>query len=453
MVSRPTSKNLTEAKQLEQGLVAAALRSVVKVHHRKDETGLPLANFQLPEHPEARHIGACIRLLRAALSKGHSPFLKDLCLAIFVGAPLLEPLQKAVAWLPRPLTTLDLFEKTRKGAEGCVASSGHTLLYYLRHPRFAWSALMSTYPWSAVFGRVFPFDPKAFAWNTSGLLFNEKFHDQQGALLEIDWTAGPTPTVGDHLAPEAVGAIEALNSKDSLCFQHTMWIYVNVQNVQGMSESRRSKALFDASQKSPSTFRLASVTVDAPFYRGRDTSLSTLPEHKKRLLAELKRGLAPSHSSWYAFSLLDGEEDEWWRCVEQVVERAFFLAQMTDCQAPVFHELVVLGLVRAWQGFCCRTATGKVMSTVACKECVDRGGSINAAFTWAFTDTDEVHRAYAVEAVLWGRPLLARQRLIEKTRTRGFEALVRSFLPSAVRRYLEQVWDGACHGRWEKVGF
>jgi hypothetical protein len=447
-----TSKNLTEAKRLEQGMVAAALLRVVQAHHTEADS-LSLAIRQLPMAPEEHHIGAFIHMLREAVSKEHSSFLQDLSLAIFVGAPLFESLEKAVAWLPLPLTTLDLFGSTRKTAEAYVPRSGHSLKYYLCHPRFLWSALMSTYSGSMVFGRLFPFDPKAFAWNTSGRLFKEKFHDRKGSFLEVDWTVGPTPTVGDRIAPEALAAIEALGSRSSLCFQHTMWIYVNLQNLRGMSERRRSQALFDASRQAPLTFRLASVSVDAPFYFGRDRRLTTLHEHKRHLLIELKKGLTPSPSSWYAFSLLDEEYEEWWHCVEDVVEKAMFLSEMTDHQIAVFHELVVLGLVRAWQGFCCRKATGNVISTVACKECVDRGGSVNAAFTWALSEKDDEQRARAVEAVLWGRPLLARHRLIEVTRTRGFEALVRSLLPMTVRRYLDTVWEVSCHNRWEKTGF
>jgi hypothetical protein len=178
----------------------------------------------------------------------------------------------------------------------------------------------------------------------------------------------------------------------------------------------------------------------------------TLQDHKRHLLSELHKGLTPSSSTWYAFSLQEGEQEEWWRCVENCVEKAVCLAEMTDYQVTVFHELVVLGLVRAWQAFCCRKASGRVISTVACKECADRGGSVNAAYLWALCDGEEETRARTVEAVLWGRPLLVRRRLTEKGRTRGFESLVTALHPSTVRHYLEEVWHEACHTRWQKKG-
>ncbi len=451
MVARETLKNLTEAKHLEQQAVAAALLRVVVEHHVCDER-LSECIRRLQAAPHLYHISSLLHLLRSSLSSGGSPFLNDLSLAIFDGAPLFEALHKAVDSLPQPMTTLDLFEGTRRAAEAYIDGTGASLWYCLRHPRFLWSAAMSTSVGGRLFGSLSPFDPKAFAGNSSGRLFKEKFCNRHGDFLELDWTVGPTPTVGDRMAPEAMAAIAGLRSSKSICFPHTRWIYVNLQNRRGMSEGRRSQALFDASQTSSGIFRLASVSVDAPFYRGSDRRLMTLRDHQSHLLGELKKGLTPSRSSWYAFALMEGEHGAWWRCVEEVVEKAFFLSEMTDHPIAVFHELVVLGLVRAWQGFCCRSLTGSVMSTVACKECVDRGGSVNAAYVWALGDDGEKHRACAVQAVLWGRPLLARQRLIERSRTRGFEALVRCCMPTAVHQYLEEIWNAACLNQWQKRG-
>lgn len=449
MVLRQTSKNLREAKECEQRAVRTAFAKVVTLHHAEDDP-ISTAILKLAKKGEGKEVGKVVRAVRLEAAKRPSAFLYDLALAIFVGAPLFPSLQKAVDWLPPPLSTLDLFTIARKKAEEMVSRSGHTFGYYLHHPRIVWSAFVSTYLGSRLVGWLSPFDPKAFARNTSGRIFEEMFTDHLEKTLKIDWTVGPTPTVGDHLAEEAALAIEALGKKKSTCFQHGMWVYVNLQNRRGMSERRRSHALFEASRKNPATFRLASLSVDAPFYRGFDRKLFTLQDHKRHILKELRKGLSPSPSSWYAFSVLEGEEHEWWDNVQMVVEKAFALAQLTDYRCPVFHELVVLGLIRAWQGFCCRKSTGEVISTVACKECADRGGSVNAAFVWAFSDKEEEQRAKTVEAVLWGRPLLVRQRLIEKRRTCGLEALVRAFHPSTVKTFLDEIWHESCKGRWKR---
>ena len=417
-MSTPSRISILRAKALEQKAVADALRRVVDEYPHEED---PLASAikALPEHPEASQVAAILQRLRAELQRRSTPFLGSCSLAIFVGADLSDPLRKAVASFPKPTTTLDLFRATR-----CLAARFHKPLWcYVRHPRILWGAITGSTIGSVLLGRWFPFDPKGFGRNASGRLFSEKIGDRY-----VDWTVGPTPTLGSSVAPEAVAAVEAMESRSSRCFPHTMWIYVNLQSMGHVAEGRRSRALLGLSARHPSTFRMASISVDAPLYLGREKGVATLHDHKERLVAELRRG------KWYAFSLRPGEEAAWWRCVDFVVENAYAIAKTP----VVFHELVVLGLVRAWQGFCCRGSSGMAMSTIACRECVDRGGSVNSAFVWALTEREEC-RAPDVMAVLWGRPLLSRHRLIYASRTKGFEALVQSLTPKSLRDYLEKV--------------
>jgi hypothetical protein len=110
----------------------------------------------------------------------------------------------------------------------------------------------------------------------------------------------------------------------------------------------------------------------------------------------------------------------------------------------------VLGLIRAWQAFCAGARNDKVMSTIACKECADRGGSVNAAFIWAKSEASEDMRAKEVMAILWGRPLLARQRLNEEKRSRGFEALVKILAPETVNSFLKDIWRNSCLWQGQK---
>ena len=402
------------AKALEQRFLADAFRRVLG-EYPYQEGSLASAIRALPENPKASQVAAILHKLRAELRENFSPFLGSCALAVFVGADLSVPLRQAVASFPQPKTTLDLFEAASR-----LATHFHRpLWYYLCHPRFLWGTITGSTIGSLFLDRWFPFDPKAFGRNASGRIFSEH---------QIDWTVGPTPTLGSSVAPEAVAAVEAMERRSSSLFPHTMWIYVNLQSMGYIAEGRRSRALLALSARHPSVFRMASISVDAPFYLGKERGLTTLHAHKERLVAELRKG------TWYAFSLKAGEETAWWRCVDFVVESAYAIATTP----VVFHELVVLGLVRAWQGFCSREADGKVLSTVACRECVDRGGSVNAAFVWAMTKHEE-DRASAVMAVLWGRPLLSRHRLIFASRTRGFEALVRTLSPRIVRDYLDKI--------------
>jgi hypothetical protein len=447
MFSDETSKNFQAAKALEQYLVAQALLDVVERHKAWNEP-IGRAVAALPKHPSSAEVADVIAVIRKQARSCPTPLVYDACLAVFVGSSLEEPLHAVVQALPQPQTTVDLFETTRRAAERTVSSSRPALLSH--RARLLWNAFMGSRVGTFLFGHLCPFDPKGFGWNASGRLFSEQFQDGHDHRLTLDWTAGPTPTVGDHVAPETWAAIEAMEHNRSLCFPHTMWIYVNIQNLRGASEKRRSKALIEASQHAPAIFRVASLTVDAPFYLGKVSSLQTVNDHARNLRSELRKGLSPHPDRWYAFCLQDGEREEWWSEVEQVLDTALALAQSTGDPIFVFHELVVIGLVRAWQGFCCKMASGHVMSTVACKECIDRGGSVNAAYTWALSEDNELRRAQDVMAVLWGRPLLAKRRLINRMRTRGFESLVRNVLPSLVRTYLQNVWAHACRHRWTK---
>ena len=430
--------SLSQAKALEQRVIAAAIRRVLDEYPHQDGA-FPSAMKALPEHPKASQVAAFLRGLRSELYKGFSPFLGDCALAIFLGADVSEALREAVRPLPQPRTTMDLFGVTRR-----LASRAHNpMWHYLRHPRILWGMITGSVVGSTLLGRWFPFDPKAFGRNASGRFFSERFVDHHSKELGIDWTVGPTPTLGSCVAPEAVAAVEALENRTSRCYPHTMWIYVNLQSMDHVAEGRRSRALLELSARHPKVFRMASISVDAPFYLGSERGLTTLVAHKERLLGELRKG------KWYAFSLCKGEEEEWWRCTGLVVENAYAVAATTPLQTRVFHELVVLGLVRAWQAFCCRHTAGMAMSTIACRECVDRGGSVNSAFVWALTENEE-ERTSKVMSVLWGRPLLSRHRLIFASRTRGLEALVQSLSPGAVRNYLDEAWTIGCCGHWTR---
>ena len=427
---------IRQAKALEQRALADAFRRIAAEYPH--ETGsLASAIRLLPQNPTPSQVAEIFHRLRAELREGFSPFLGSCALAAFVGADLSEPLRQAVAGLPQPATTSDLFGATRREA----VSFHRPVWNYLTHPRVLWGMIAGSTIGSALFGRWFPFDPKAFGRNASGRIFSEEFADHRS--LGIDWTVGPTPTLGDHAAPEAVAAVEALERRSSRCFPHSLWIYVNLQSMGHAAEGRRSRALLDLSFRHPSVFRMASISVDAPFYLGHEKGLTSLQAHRERLAIELRKG------KWYAFSLREGEES-WWQCVDSVIESALAIAEKTERQAEVFHELVVMGLIRAWQGFCCRGVVGMAMSTVACRECVDRGGSVNAAFLWALTKREE-DRALAVMAVLWGRPLLSRHRLIYAGRTRGFEALVHSLSPEIVRDYVGRAWETGFFQRRECV--
>lgn len=378
------------------------------------------------EEKEIYSVPQAMKFLRESIRKGPSSLNGALARAVFTGVKLFPLLQQAVSFLPSPEKTEDLFGSARRAAVAFGAhDTSYSLWYALCHPRSVWSSFSGFWLGHRLFGKWFPFDPKGFAKNISGLLFEESIGDG----FTLDWTMGPTPTVGDTVAPELERAIEGLKDRER-------WVYINLQSLGTRSERPRSLSLLDASKRHPGKFCAASLSVDSPLYLGKEGG--DIVEHKKMLLMQLSRAIFLNETTWYFFSLESKEKEKWWSVTEEVVERAFSLAQGNRV---VFHELVVLGLIRAWQAFHGHDID-KLISTIACKECIDRGGSVNTAFLWALLghDVEEKERALRVMAVLWGRPLLAKKRLIEKSRTKGFQALVKQLSPVVVREYLDGVW-------------
>jgi len=413
---------LEKAKQEEQQAIMLQLARVFENHGIPDNLAkLYDLILHLAENPRKDSLGKVLKTLRPLLSS-ETPLLEDLVLAIFAGTPLSSPLKKSVFSLPQPDSVADLFTVTREETlKEYPSLSNRSPFYYMKTPLFTWNGLVSRRPGTLLFGSFYPYDPKASGYNSSGLLFQEK--------NGIDWSVGPTPTIGDQLAPETRALLRALKKRRSTLFPYDKWIYINLQNTQSASEKRRSRALLEASKKNPDQFRLASISVDAPFYKGNMKAGPTeLKEHLYEAIFQ------PSHRSWYAFSLLHEEREAWAKIVETVLDQAYELGP----SPIVFHELVVLGLIRAWQSFHTKENTGRVLSTTACKECIDRGGSVNSAFLWALQSS-----AQEVMAVLWGRPLLSRYRLIMPSRTRGFEALVETFTPDMVKDFLSSIWMAA----------
>jgi hypothetical protein len=371
-------------------------------------------------------------------------FVSDMALASFVGASLGAVLEETVKVLPKVVRTADLFRVGREEAKK-IAQDRQSLWYYLCHPRIAWSAFSSSLVGAKIVGRFFPFDPKGFAENAAGRLMTELFQSKNNESLQLDWMVGPTPTVGDRVAPELKAVVWAINEQRmgrrvSDDCSYNRWIYVNLQRLHPSSERKRSIALFEASMDHPDAFCLASISVDAPLYQGLLPKFTTVDDHAKELLRQLHESIfhPTGMKGWYAFVVKKEDRQEWWKCVETVIE----LSKSLTAEVRVFHELCVLGLIRAWQGFCVRDERGKVVSTIACKECIDRGGAVNAEFVWALSDEKmaEQERVKHVMSVLWGRPLLARRRLIESSRTRGFEALV-TLPQSRVKKFLHSVWE------------
>lgn len=413
---------LFQVKRLEQQCIAQAYAKAAGFHGAPPGE-LTQEILRAVEFPGQDSFSRILRQLRRELKGGGlTPYLYDVAFVSIFGGEGHQVLEAAVSGWPAPRTLADLFSVARTEASRVAFGSGRTLSYMIQHPRLLWSSFMS------VCGARF--DPRGFARNLPVI-----FRGETLSRLRLDWSMGPTPTFGSCLSPEALAVIKGPDGAS--VFPCDLWVYANLQSLGLASERKRALALVNASRSNASRFRVASISVDSPLYRNEGGW--PLQYHRETCLKEIKKP-----HGWYQFALQGGEEPHWSACVDYVVETAFRMARTVDD----FHELVVLGLIRAWQSFCVRGLEGRAMGTIACKECIDRGGAVNAAFAWAYSDPALSQRelTYRVMSILWGRPILARERLNEPWRTKGFEALVRFFRPEEVRAFLDGVWQCGCLG-------
>ena len=407
---------MRKAKEFEESLIQSALANVYAFHKKK-----------VPESAY-KDLSSYVKDLRLSIKKHSTPVLEDASIALFAGSYVKKALYSATEWLVKPTSTIQLFYDLRKKVAPSIKKS------FSLHLRYKISSLLSSYVGTFVCGNLYPFDPRCHAKNVGGIMMEEII--KTSLKRRLSWLVGPTPTVGNHISPEAEAAVAGLE-RGSSCFPYKKWIYINLQSTHHLSEKGRSEALFSFSKQHKGAFSFASISVDNPLYVAKDRSSCSVLKQKMVLLEQLKKACY-GEESFYAFSLLDEDRDTFFRIVLAVLEEAYRISnEISHRPAAVFHELVVLGLVRAWHGFCLRQAEGDAMATIACRECADRGGSVNAAFVWAFSEKNEQDTAVSVQTVLWGRPLLACMRLNEHCRSRGFCALVENFQPSDMKKYTE----------------
>ena len=318
-----SSSGQQAAKQLEEALVKEALVGV----YQKYALGTP--------QEVSLELSSYVQKLRHGLHQENLALRQDLCLALFAGADVMPALRGVVSKLPMASSIKELLTTLRKQV--------HLNISFWERLRFAVSAFLSSKTGSVCFGRVAPFDPRCFAKNIGGRFKRETIG------RPMSWLVGATPTVGDHLSKEASLAIEALRNGQSV-FPYGLWVYCNLQSTKSFHEGGRSQGLLEASHQNIDHFRVASLSVDNPWYRSHHDK--PLIQHRHFIEKELNAAIQ-GQASWYAFAIKDDERDEWTDWVGFVVDEAFAMAQETK-SSIVFQELVLLGIIRAWQGFCMR---------------------------------------------------------------------------------------------------
>ncbi len=344
-------------------------------------------------------------------------------------------------------------EKRKALLQHMPSLSPHSIWHILCHPLYLLGSLQCRSVFHRLFGFFSPFDPKGRLENSAGILYREEKNIDDGRCL-IDWNIGPTPTIGWKISPEAkalqnVIQYTANNSFSServekIChtfLPYSGWVYINLQNRRDNNELQRVQEIEQMANNMSCMF-VSSLSVDSPHYRVEynieKISLRDIANQLKAFFSSSDI-FSSSSQSWYFFSIFEkAAQNSWKQVLSSIVEEAYevILAQNIPPEASrklhkAFQELVVYGVARAWHGWAFRKTyayTQKkplyLISTMSCREGVDRGGALNGGMLgFLLAKTDEEIWKHAMP-IIWGRPILFRERLNESQRTEGFFAVV-----------------------------
>ncbi|MBS0634237.1 MAG: hypothetical protein JSR37_02085 [Verrucomicrobia bacterium] len=351
-----------------------------------------------------------------------------------------------------------------RGYKRGLIKSDKTIQYIVKYFKQIIGAFFSTKfgtKLAGIFGKAY--DPRGELNNNAGKLFDAKLGD-----VAIRSVYTPSPTIGDDVAPEVRGVLQAMKNRSKMTpdalalekYPYVAWNYTNLQSLMSADENGRATSIMKLQSEFPDQFQGISVTLDSAFYRAGvhganeakiqqaisdDTPLN--PEYKQQQVDEL---LADAN-----FTLVERVNNpgggyyfpsqEWKEACKDIVDKAYALcvkeAKPEDkkwnwYQKAAFRELVAMGLIKYSQELTAAKAPagGRVMVTAACKENIDRGGKTNACFLWALGgDEQEVFSAFHARA------LLGRHRLVLPDRVEPMYALLRVMPQQAVHDFLNSV--------------
>lgn len=325
---------------------------------------------------------------------------------------------------------------------------------------------------AGIFGAAY--DPRGQLNNNTGKLFDADIAVSD-KNISVRTVYTPSPTVGDEVAPEARGVLQAMKNRSKMTseelskdpYPYIAWNYTNLQSLASKDENARACSIMRLQDEFPDQFHGISVTLDSDFYRagvhGKDekkieeaiSDPSPLDEaYKQQQLGELlndsnftleKRVENPGGGYYFP----PAEKEDWQKACKEIVDKAFAAChkqKKTDDKMPqekwnwyqkaAFRELVAMGIIAhsqkyAAQKIAAKCPPGKMMATNACKENIDRGGKTNACFLWAQGGNE-----MDVFSAFHARALLGRFRLVLPDRVEPMYALMRVLPQQEVRDFL-----------------
>lgn len=271
------------------------------------------------------------------------------------------------------------------------------------------------------------FDPKGVGGNIPGLVLKEELQ-YANSKVPVYWSATPTPFKGREVAPEADSLLSLWKKTDS----KSLLVYCNLQSLCHRSEQERSLKLLSFARHFPDHMRFLQITVDSPLYLEMPKVLS-LEEQCREVVRELSK-----KESFYRTSLSSEQQALWVTHAIDVAESTKQWVQKKSVKngPRVFMELFSLSLARRWLGFSLATSPLKkeVFLIQACRECIDRGATL--IFEQALSLSNLSVRE--LQALFWGRALLARGRLPYEVRMKGCRELFTAIDRKEVGVWLEE---------------
>lgn len=264
------------------------------------------------------------------------------------------------------------------------------------------------------------FEPKARGGNLPGLVLSEEILG-----IPVLWSAAPTPFSGRDVALEAKELLSLWSREE----KNSLWVYCNLQSLCHRAEKVRSLKLCSFAKRYPQHMRFLQITVDSPLYLDAPDVLS-LEELCQAVVREVS-----AKESLYRTSLSCDLQAAWVSHAIDVAESTKRWISEKEIQNPsrVFIELFSLALSRRWLGFSLQSCPSKkeVFVTHACRECIDRGATFIFELGLALSNLS----VRELQALFWGRALIARGRLPYEIRMRGCRELF-----SAIDRKQVGVW-------------
>lgn len=420
-------QQLKELKNCERRRIVDALRAVQVSPEVQSETQydfIGLLSCLKTLEPTRRSLQLFFKGLHAALLSPPKVgparlFLQRLVLTLFTGVHQLPLYEQLIPYEEEHLLTLLRRSREWLHAQGAI-KKGYNIRYILQQPGQLFKIFKGMRLGALFLSWLSPYDPRKTE-NYSTHLFDEDL--PQGRAIYV---ATPTPTIGNDVRPEALVALEAI--REGLV-RPTMraWLYVNLQHRKNWQERFRTKNIMQLNQQFAGYFFGCTLDVNSHFYRY--TPITSHEDLVHWLLDDQVIDEASACSNYFPIPL------EEWPAWKRGAEKKLRALPLTIGSVAI-KEIALLVLFRHFQEYVFSKLPlgSEVLTTVACKECIDRGGKMNAEILWSspylkpLQGTKKVSATVAknraIAAIFFGRALFARKRMVQPHRADAFLELL-----------------------------